>query len=255
MAHAAEFAQRSALVFDIETIADLTPDNREAIAALAKGRDATPEEYGGLCPPLARVVCIAWCDLAAQTLAAAVDATLCSGEAPRSIQVEEGIGDTRTLVECTVRTCTGEAQLLSEFGQVVERHLRQADAQLVTYNGRGFDLPVLVHRSIKHRVVQGREVLSRAATESRYRPLTHLDLMDVVTFSGAAPRWPMAAYAIGYGFRSPKNDMSGSQVWAAVQAGRIVDVVRYCAGDVVATAHIYQCLNAADALSARPRSG
>jgi hypothetical protein len=244
MVGAAESTTYNALVFDIETIADLTPDNRDAIAALAKERNVTPEEYGALCPPLARVVCIAWFDLAAQKLAAGFDATLCRDEPPRSVAVDNGSGAARTVVDCDVQACTGEAQLLAEFGKVVERHLQQANSRLVTFNGRGFDLPVLVHRSIKHRVTQGRELLSTAATENRYRPLLHLDLMDVVTFSGASPRWPMAAYAIGYGFRSPKNDLSGSQVSAAVQAGRIVDVVRYCAGDVIATAHIYQRLEA-----------
>ncbi len=237
---AAESTKYNALVFDIETIADLTADNRDAIAALAKERSTTPEEYGALCPPLARVVCVAWFDLKAHKLAAGFDATLCRAEPPPSIQVEDGSGNTRTLVGCDIRPCGSEAQLLAEFGRVVECHLQQPDARLVTFNGRGFDLPVLVHRSIKHRVTNGRDLLTAAATENRYRPLLHLDLMDVVTFSGASPRWPMAAYAIGYGFRSPKNDLSGAQVSPAVHAGRIIDVVRYCAGDVIATAHIYQ---------------
>jgi hypothetical protein len=65
--------------------------------------------------------------------------------------------------------------------------------------------------------------------------------MDTVTFGGAAPRWPLAAYAIGYGFKSPKTDMNATQVWPAIQAGRLLDVVRYCAGDVLATAHLYRC--------------
>ena len=89
------------------------------------------------------------------------------------------------------------------------------------------------------------KTLVKAARENRYNPVTHVDLMDVVTFNGAAPRWPLAAYAIGYGFKSPKHDMDGSEVWPAVQAGRILDVVRYCAGDVVATAHIYRRLHEA----------
>lgn len=239
---AAESPGRKALVFDIETIADLTPDSRDAIAALAEGRDMTPEEYGGLCPPLARVICVSWFDVLRQELSAAFDATLCSGDPPPSIQVEGGPAESCVPVGCLLHACAGESEVLRRFGRLVEQHLQQANAQLVTYNGRGFDLPVLVHRSITHRVTEGRDLLTKAATENRYRPVLHVDLMDVVTFSGASPRWPMAAYAIGYGFRSPKNDMSGSQVWPAVQAGRIIDVVRYCAGDVLATAHIHRVL-------------
>lgn len=239
---ASSHPKRNALVFDIETIADLTPATREAVAALAKGRDMTAEEYGGLCPPLARVACIAWFDVTAQTLGACFDATLPGGVSPQSIDVQDDSGGVRSVVRCELHACDGELQLLRAFGQRVAQHMAQSNAQLVTYNGRGFDLPVLVHRGIKHGVADGRDVVVKAARENRYHPLLHIDIMDVVTFTGAAPRWPMAAYAIGYGFKSPKDDMDGSQVWPAVQAGRILDVVRYCAGDVIATAHIYRCL-------------
>jgi hypothetical protein len=69
----------NALVLDIETVADLTAEDRDPIAALAEGRQMTPEQYGGLCPPLARVVCIAWLDVAAQRFGAFFDPTLCAG--------------------------------------------------------------------------------------------------------------------------------------------------------------------------------
>lgn len=239
---ATESPRRNALVFDIETIADLTPATRDAVAALAKGRDMTAEDYGGLCPPLARVVCIAWFEVASRTLGAFVDATLHCGEIPPFVDVQDGSGATQSALHCALRPCAGEADLLRAFGQHVLRHVTRPNAQLVTYNGRGFDLPVLVHRAIKHGVSDGRDVLAKAARENRYNPLMHLDLMDAVTFNGAAPRFPLAAYAIGYGFPSPKRDMDGSQVGPAVHAGRILDVARYCAGDVLATTHVYRCL-------------
>ena len=45
------------LIFDIETIGDITADSRDEIAALAAGRELLPDAYAALCPPLARVVC------------------------------------------------------------------------------------------------------------------------------------------------------------------------------------------------------
>jgi DNA polymerase elongation subunit (family B) len=237
---AAESATRNVLVFDIETIADLTPVTHDAVAALAQGRDMTPEHFGSLCPPLARVVCIAWFDLATQGLGAVFDATFQAGTSQESIDVEDACGAERPPLRCALQVCTGEAQVLSAFGQRLVRHCAQTNPQLVTYNGRGFDLPVLVHRALKHGVAEGRDLLVKAARDNRYNPLLHVDLMDAVTFGGAAPRWPLAAYAIGFGFKSPKRDMDGSTVWPAVQAGRILDVVRYCAGDVLATAHVYR---------------
>jgi len=244
----------SVLVFDLETIADVTPDNYEAIAALAKGREMTPEAYGGLCPPLARVVCLAWFDAARRTLGAFFDGTLGGDPAPASIAVPTA-GSPPMPASCDLVRCQSEADLLRRFGCIVEQHLGQNNAQLVTYNGRGFDLPVLIHRSVKHRITEGRELLSKAVSENRYRPVMHVDLLDAVTFFGAAPRFPMAAYAIGYGWPSPKQEMDGSQVWGAVQAGRVLDVVRYCARDVLATAHIYRCLNARPAAAVAARSG
>lgn len=231
---------RNVLVFDIETMADLTPDNREAVTALAAQRQVSPEDYGSLCPPLARVVCIGWYDLGAQKLGALFDASLCAGEWPRSVQVDAAAGDTRT---CEIQECQHEAEMLRRFGHMVVQHLGQPNPQLVTFNGRGFDLPVLIHRAIKHHVTEGRELLLKAALESRYRPLRHLDLLDAVTFCGATGRWPMAAYAVGYGWRSPKQEMQGALVGPAVHEGRIIDVVRYCVGDVLATAHVYLCMN------------
>jgi hypothetical protein len=230
---------RRPLIFDIETIGDLTAGSTDEVAALAAGRDQTPEAYAGLCPPLARVVCIAWFDLNARRLGAAFDATLHAGEAPAAIEVDDGSGAQRT-VPCELHGGAGEAALLATFGLLIEQHLAEPNGRLVTYNGRGFDLPVLIHRAIKHGVTPGRALLVKAMGENRYRPQMHLDLMDVVTFSGAASRWPMSTYATGYGYTSPKTAMDGSQVSAAVQAGRIIDVVRYCASDVVATVHIYE---------------
>ena len=231
--------KHNTLVFDIETIADITPGNHDAITALAEKRQVTAEEYASLCPPLARVVCIAWYDVTGQKLGALFDASLTGGWSG-SLQVEGGDGKTRI---CEIQECEGEADVLRRFGRLVEQHLGQPNPQLVTYNGRGFDLPVLIHRSIKHRVTEGRELLMKAVNENRYRPLMHVDLLDSVTFCGASPRFPMAAYAIGYGWRSPKMDMDGAQVSVAVKEGRIIDVVKYCAGDVLATAHVYLSLN------------
>jgi hypothetical protein len=233
-----EVPMADALVFDIETVADLTPENRDDVAALGKGREMTAEQYGGLCPPLARVVCIAWLDLSVRRLGVFFDRSWCAGDLPGATAV----GD--KAVTCELTSCAGEIGVLEQFGRFVEERCGNGGVQLVTYNGRGFDLPVLVHRALRYKMAAGRELFTKAIQENRYRPGLHLDLLDAVTFYGASGRWPMAAYAMGYGFKSPKSDMSGADVWDAVQAGRILDVARYCAGDVLAAAHIYETLQA-----------
>jgi hypothetical protein len=236
-----------ALVFDIETIADLSPDNREAIAALAAGRDMAAEHYGALCPPLARVVCIAWYDTIRAQLGAVFDAQLFSGDAPSVLDVAGICGAARPAVAtCSLEAGDGETAVLDAFGTRLEEHAGGSDPQIVTFNGRGFDLPVLLHRSIRCSAARGRTLILKAMNENRYRPLLHIDLMDVLTFFGVASRWPLAAYALGYGLASPKGEMDGSQVGPAVAAGRILDVVRYCAGDVWATAEVYRKVREVD---------
>jgi hypothetical protein len=227
------------LIFDVETIADITDENRGLIESLAKGRDQSAPEYAAFCPPLARVVCIAWLDLASATLGAMYDETLPGSGGTLAMSIDDGSGGERSFT-CT--SCPGEAGVLRQFGALVAGHLQRSQSSLVTYSGRNFDLPVLIHRSIKHGVSEGRALLAKAARENRFNPQRHFDLLDVVTFFGASSRWPMATYAVGYGHRSPKEDMDGSQVGAAVANGRILDVVRYCAGDVMATMQIYRRL-------------
>jgi len=229
---------RRPLIFDVETIGHIAPESRDEIVALAAGRELTPDAYAALCPPLARVVCVAWFDPLAQRLGAAFDLTWCPGEAPEALDVDDRSAVPRAF-SCVLQGCDGEAALLATFGRVVEHYLAQPNGLLVTYNGRGFDLPVLIHRSITHDVTDGRALLVKAMGENRYRPQSHVDLMEVVTFSGASGRWPMSTYAMGYGGKSPKTEMHGAHVSAAVHAGRIIEVLRYCAGDVLATAYIY----------------
>src|SRR5262245_40300757 len=101
----------NALIFDIETIADVNAGNREAIGAFAKHRRMTPEEYGGLCPPLARVVCIAWFDAAAAKLAAVFDMTLGAVAHPRELTLSSGDPMQRDPMTCALEGCDGEAQL------------------------------------------------------------------------------------------------------------------------------------------------
>jgi hypothetical protein len=236
-----------ALVFDVETVADLDDSNRDSVAALAAGREMRAEEYAAFCPPLARVVCIAWYDLAAGVMGAVHDATFPGGGLSVEMSIADGEGP---LLVISYTGCNGERELLRTFGEVVSRHYQKSNATLVTYSGRGFDLPVLIHRSVKHGVAEGRAQLIKAVRENRYNQRLHVDLLDTVTFFGAGSRWPLAAYAIGYGHRSPKGEMDGSQVGAAVADGRILDVVRYCAGDVIATTQIYRRVLAAGLLPA-----
>src|SRR6185295_10448098 len=115
----------------------------EAVAEMAQAKGMEPEAFAALCPPLARVVCIAFEDV--ETGRKAVLSAL---------EPEE------------------ERPLLIKANEIIGKAL-----QLVTFRGRAFDLPVLIHRSLANGV-RPASMLVRAAREYRYKPNAHVDLWD-----------------------------------------------------------------------------
>jgi len=76
-----------------------------------------------------------------------------------------------------------------------ERHALRTIAEmlagrprLVTWNGRGFDLPVIAMRSMKHQIPQPALLRSKPDYLYRYSDEAHCDLMDAVSLLGAGPR-------------------------------------------------------------------
>ena len=135
-----------------------------------------------------------------------------------------------------------EPELLRRFFDGIERFT----PQLVSWNGSGFDLPVLNHRALIHGVTASRywdwgdddrefrfnNYLARFHTR-------HLDLMDVVSQYQPRASAGLDAIARLCGFPG-KVGMDGADVGAAIAAGRIHDVRAYCECDVLNTYLVYQ---------------
>jgi predicted PolB exonuclease-like 3'-5' exonuclease len=117
--------------------------------------------------------------------------------------------------------------------------------QLVSWNGGGFDLPVLHYRSLVHGVTAARywdwgdddrefkwnNYLGRYHTR-------HLDLMDVLAMYQPRNNAPLDDMARLAGFPG-KLGMDGSKVWDAYQQGEIAAIRNYCETDVVNTYLLY----------------
>ena len=135
-----------------------------------------------------------------------------------------------------------EPELIRRFFDGIEKYT----PQLVSWNGSGFDLPVLNHRALIHGVTAGRywdwgdndrdfrfnNYLARFHTR-------HLDVMDVVAQYQPRAGASLDAIARLCGFPG-KLGMDGAQVSAAIAAGRIHDVRSYCECDVMNTFLVYQ---------------
>lgn len=133
-------------------------------------------------------------------------------------------------VQMKVLTGTEPEILQKFFGPLGTRDV------IVTWNGRGYDLPVVIARALKHRVPMGWYFGSR---DYRYRYSTagHLDLCDQLCDHGAGRRWSLDAAAKLIGWPG-KLDTDGSQVAELYAAGELERIESYCLEDVVQTAAV-----------------
>ncbi|HEX2791465.1 MAG TPA: 3'-5' exonuclease [Steroidobacteraceae bacterium] len=136
---------------------------------------------------------------------------------------------------------SGESELLTRFFDGIDRY----SPDLVSWNGGGFDLPVLHYRSLRAQVQAARYwETGDEDTAFRYNNYLsrfhwrHLDLMDVLAGFQARARASLADVAALLGFPG-KLGFSGDQVWDTYLAGGLAEVRRYCETDVLNTYLIY----------------
>jgi hypothetical protein len=211
------------LVFDIETVPDVAgyrllldldpalPDADVAETAFQRRRAATGQDFVPL--HLQRVVAIA--------------CVLREGDGLRvwSLGTPED----------------GEGELIQRFYDGIEKY----KPQLVSWNGGGFDLPVLHYRALRHGVTaprywdmgEGDYADSRDFRYNNYinrYHTRHLDLMDLLAMYQPRSSAPLDQVARLVGLPG-KLGMDGSQVWDAFRAGRIAEVRAYCETDTLNT--------------------
>ncbi|MEO1037273.1 MAG: 3'-5' exonuclease [Pseudomonadota bacterium] len=139
-----------------------------------------------------------------------------------------------------------EPELVQRFFDGIERY----SPTLVSWNGGGFDLPVLHYRALRHGIAAPRYwEVGDNETAFRYNNYLgrfhwrHVDLMDVL--AGYQPRARASldevASMLGY---PGKHGMSGGDVWPAYQEGRIAEIRHYCETDVLNTYLVYLAFEA-----------
>src|SRR5579864_2278201 len=126
-----------------------------------------------------------------------------------------------------------EGQMLTDFAHWLDAKR----PTVVTWNGRGFDMPVITSRALKHGVTMPWWFSDRN-TRYRYSTDGHFDLMDFLADFGAAKNARLDVYARLVGFPG-KIGVDGSKVQPLVFAGKMDEVNSYCLCDVVQTAAIF----------------
>src|ERR1700681_1451689 len=201
---------QTAIVWDLETVPDLEAASR-MLGMEAEAHDKIRVALGSSFPiyPLHKIACIGALVAARQPEGWRIDAL----GAPH-------IGE---------RT---EAELIAAF---VER-IGQLRPQLVTFNGHGFDLPVLRYRAMVNRVSAG---------GLQVRPYFHrytedaLDLCDVLASYGSGAKVKLDEITKIIGLPGKPYGLDGSQVERMINVGRVSEVAQYCESDVVNTYRLW----------------
>jgi 3'-5' exonuclease len=131
-----------------------------------------------------------------------------------------------------------ELELLTAFWDVAKHY-----DEVVTFNGRGFDVPFLYLRS----AVLNVPISRKNWLGYRYATEPHCDLAEQFTFygvsgrEGAARRFNLDFYCKAFGIDSPKSHgVTGMDVSTLLAQGKYRDIAEYCLRDVRATVQLYQ---------------
>jgi predicted PolB exonuclease-like 3'-5' exonuclease len=135
-----------------------------------------------------------------------------------------------------------EKELITRFFSGIDKHT----PTLVSWNGCGFDLPVLHYRSLLHGITattyweagehQQSFKWNNYLSRFHYR---HIDLMDVIAGYQNRAFAPLDDICCMLGFPGKLN-MSGAKVWDQFANGQIKEIRAYCETDVLNTYCVYK---------------
>lgn len=134
-----------------------------------------------------------------------------------------------------------EKDIIQRFFSGIEKYI----PTLVSWNGSGFDLPVLHYRALLHGV-SASIYWEAGETNQPFRwnnylnrfHYRHLDLMDVLAAYQNKAFAPLDDIASMLGFPG-KMGMSGAKVWQQYCSGNLKEIRDYCETDVLNTYCIY----------------
>jgi hypothetical protein len=226
------------LIFDIETSAQPLENFDDAqqeylfreteklgdeISKNAKREEIT--RFMSLWPFTSQVVCIAMLNpetLRGQTLFVAEDFE----------EVAEENADVKFI------PCADETELLAQFWDAAKKF-----DSIVTFNGRGFDVPFIYLRS----AILNVPISKKNWLGYRYAVEPHCDLAEQFTFysvngrDGAARRFNLDFYCKAFGIESPKSaGVTGMDVTTLMTEKKFREIAEYCLRDVRATVELYK---------------
>lgn len=131
-----------------------------------------------------------------------------------------------------------EKEMLIKFWEVAEKY-----DTFVTFNGRGFDVPFLMVRSMIHGVRPSKNLLANRYLSSQPYNAKHVDLLDQLSFYGAVwkNKGSLHMWCHALGIKSPKAEgIDGEDVKELFETGKAKDIALYNGRDLSATAALYK---------------
>jgi len=134
-----------------------------------------------------------------------------------------------------------EAEIIRRFFDGIERYT----PTIVSWNGSGFDLPVLHYRALKHGISAPR-YWENGQDDSSFRfnnylsrfHERHTDLKDVLSAYQARATAPLDEIAVLLGYPG-KMGRSGAAVWEQFLDGKLGEIRDYCETDALNTFLVY----------------
>ncbi len=127
-------------------------------------------------------------------------------------------------------------EITRQYWDMVEKQYR--DAVLVTFNGRGFDIPLMELMAFRYAIPVSRHFRDKFSVRNRFSA-RHIDLHDWLSNYNAIRMvggLNLLAKVIG---KPGKMETTGDEVYDLYMAGRIGEINSYCFHDVLDTYFVF----------------
>lgn len=213
------------VTFDIETVGPVFSELGEGVREYLLKRAKTDEERERLPERTALELGLA------QVVAIGIHAL----DTDRMVVLSAGGMPNFTVPDASVEG-GNESWLLKRFWAIVGNARFK---RVVTFNGRGYDGPVLMIRSAQLGIPCSRNLVGY-----RYDLSEHCDLFDVLQFQGSVRQmYALSYWCERFGIPSPKEEgITGADVGSLFREGRHDVIAQYVARDTRRTSDLYHAL-------------
>lgn len=212
------------LVFDIETIGqeleELSESQQEYLLRYSEDKSDDVRRYLSLYPFTAKVVSIGMMNVKSEKLL---------------VMYESETKEEWTVEDKKIKYAgLSEREMIESFWEYISKC-----EQIITFNGRNFDIPFLMLRSSILGIKPSRNFI-----KNRYDSSNHIDMQEMLTFHGLIRKFNLDFYCQSYGIESPKSKgITGMEVKELYKSGKVKDIAIYCGKDVFATYELYKIWN------------